>query len=282
MPVEQRRRGTVRYSRLVPVSETPKKKLAEADDVFQACAALEEELAEVRAAYDQFFAGVERQPPAKRHAALKKKVLALKNQFVKHTAASFRIQNLTQKLATYERLWERSLKETESGTSRRDAFRLKRKSGQLPQPSAPVRPAPGHTLDEDLDLSDLDEAPPPPPAKAEAPKTPVASGSPPEASVFRAPAVRPSSPPPVKPLAAKAPIASDGGLSDKKVKAIYDAYVTAKKRCGEDVSKLSFETVAATLKKQVPTLLKQHNASAVEFKVVIKDGKAILRALPKE
>ena len=30
-----------------------------------------------------------------------------------------------------------------------------------------------------------------------------------------------------------------------------------------------------------PELLKQHNAKAVEFKVVIKDGKASLKAVPK-
>ena len=33
---------------------------------------------------------------------------------------------------------------------------------------------------------------------------------------------------------------------------------------------------------QVPELMKQHNAKSVEFKDVIKDGKAVLRALPKE
>lgn len=56
----------------------------------------------------------------------------------------------------------------------------------------------------------------------------------------------------------------------------------AKKRCGEDTSKLSLDSVASTLRSQVPTLMKQHNAKSVEFKVVIKDGKAVLRALPKE
>ena len=76
--------------------------------------------------------------------------------------------------------------------------------------------------------------------------------------------------------------ASDGGLSDSKMKAIYDAYVTAKQRCGEDTRALTYDSVASTLKSQVPTLLKQHNAKSVEFKVVIKDGKAILRALPKD
>jgi hypothetical protein len=71
------------------------------------------------------------------------------------------------------------------------------------------------------------------------------------------------------------------GMSDDKLRAVYDAYLTAKRRCQEDTSKLSYESVAATLRKQVPELLKQHNAKAVEFKVVIKDGKASLKAVPK-
>lgn len=87
------------------------------------------------------------------------------------------------------------------------------------------------------------------------------------------------------PAAAAAPrppaAGGSGGMSDDKLRAVYDAYVTAKRRCQEDTSKLSFESVAATLRKQVPELLKQHNAKAVEFKVVIKDGKASLKAVPK-
>jgi hypothetical protein len=102
-------------------------------------------------------------------------------------------------------------------------------------------------------------------------------------------AARPSTVPPG--MAAKAPGATptprppvaggSSGLSDDKLRAVYDAYVTAKRRCQEDTSKLSYESVAATLRKQVPELLKQHNAKAVEFKVVIKDGKASLKAVPK-
>ncbi|MCE9668886.1 hypothetical protein LY474_13775 [Myxococcus stipitatus] len=93
--------------------------------------------------------------------------------------------------------------------------------------------------------------------------------------------------PPVRPATApvaaapKPPSAGGGGMSDDKLRAVYDAYVTAKRRCQEDTSKMSYESVAATLRKQVPELLKQHNAKAVEFKVVIKDGKASLKAVPK-
>ncbi|QSQ20989.1 hypothetical protein JY651_38165 [Pyxidicoccus parkwayensis] len=108
------------------------------------------------------------------------------------------------------------------------------------------------------------------------------------------PPVRPPSAPgaaaartPTSPAAAATPAprppaaGGSGGMSDDKLRAVYDAYVTAKRRCQEDTSKLSYESVAATLRKQVPELLKQHNAKAVEFKVVIKDGKASLKAVPK-
>jgi hypothetical protein len=100
-----------------------------------------------------------------------------------------------------------------------------------------------------------------------------------------APAQQPARPAAVAAPAAAAPrpaaAGTGGGMSDDKLRQVYDAYVTAKRRCQEDTSKLTYESVAATLRKQVPDLLKQHNAKAVEFKVVIKDGKASLKAVPK-
>jgi hypothetical protein len=82
--------------------------------------------------------------------------------------------------------------------------------------------------------------------------------------------------------AAPAPAASvPGGLSDARVRAIYEAYVKAKQDCREDTTKLSLEAVAASLRRQVPDLLKKHNAKEVDFRVIIKDGKAALRAIPK-
>jgi hypothetical protein len=104
--------------------------------------------------------------------------------------------------------------------------------------------------------------------------------------VLTPPSVRPvalAPSPPVRPVVTPpfaAPVAS--GLTDQKIKAIYDAYVMAKRRCGEDTKGLTLDSVASTLRKQVPELMKQHQAKSVEFKVVIKDGRAVLRALPRD
>lgn len=364
----------------------------------QRCNELEAELAELRALYESYFMGNERIPPLKQHDAFKKSYLKLKGASVRQTAVKFRIETIGQKLLTFERLWERTLKEIEAGTYKRDLARLKRHQ----KPKKAGADADFH-IDEDLDLSDLESdeggaddlaaamaeaeaaaearaKPPPAIAPTIAPLVPsiaplkpatgtvpaikpatgvvpaitpaitpaggvrpvttgavpaltpaggvkplstgvvpalkpaVPAGPPkitaapaatlpgakpavgsnpnlkapqPGAPVSRPPgttsgsnpAFKPASSPPVRPPSASG---ADGGLSDQKVKAIYDAYVMAKKRCGEDTRAVTLDSVASSLRKQVPELMKSHNAKSVEFKVVIKDGKAVLRALPKE
>jgi hypothetical protein len=188
------------------------------------CEALEGALTKLRVAYEQYFLGAERHPPATQHSAFRQRMEKLKGSFVRSGTMRFRIGNLAQKVSTYERLWARTLSEIESGTYRRDLFKVRRK-----------RQA----------------------AKGK-------EGSSPAASEQRLP-----------------PPAEAGDLSDVRVKAIYDAYVEAKRRCNEDTSKLTVDSLAATLRKQVPTLLKKHQALGMDFKVVIKDGKAVLRAVPK-
>lgn len=223
---------------------------------------LSDEIEGLRANYEQYFLGIERKPPTQRHDKLKKRVNAIMTTTVKQTAVKFKAQSLNAKLITYERLWTRTLKEMEDGTYRRDVFKAKlhRKEQEEPKPPPPPPEA-------------LKAQPPPPPPDALLQGKPGAPAA----------AARPSAP--GAPAGAKpaAPVAAQAGqLSDQKLRAIYDAYVTAKKRCNEDTSKLSFDSVASTLRQQVPALMKQHNAKSVEFKVVIKDGKAVLRALPKE
>lgn len=325
-----------------------RKQLGDAEEVLKLCGALESELNELKAQYDQYFLGMERTPPTKHHERLKKQILQLKVTFVRQTAARFRVQQLAQKLSTYERLWERTLREIEAGTYSRDLFkaRMHRKAREDRQKKRGTDD--DFHIDEDLDLSDLDgedgdlesvmaaaadavsKPAPKPIASAVKPVTgdvpmvkpvtgavptvkpvtgdvpmvkpvtgdrpvvkPATGGIPkitaagPPGGTGSTPALKPAntgSNPAFKPGTGSrpAPVAAEGGLSDQKIKAIYDAYVMAKKRCGEDTRNVTLDSVSATLRKQVPELMKQHSAKSVEFKVVIKDGKAVLRALPKE
>lgn len=66
------------------------------------------------------------------------------------------------------------------------------------------------------------------------------------------------------------------------MQALYKRYVQAKKLLGEDTSKIKYEHIVQTVAKQAPHIMEQHKAREVEFAVVIKDDKVILKATPKK
>jgi hypothetical protein len=69
-------------------------------------------------------------------------------------------------------------------------------------------------------------------------------------------------------------------ISDDKLRRLYDTYLVARQRCGEPTSGISYESVASRIRAQVPQLLEKHKAKNIEFKVVIKGGRAVLKAIP--
>ena len=70
-------------------------------------------------------------------------------------------------------------------------------------------------------------------------------------------------------------------ISETKLEKLYSAFLTAKKRCKEDTAGLSLDAMRRSLDKQIPIIKKKHGAKAVDFKVVIKGGKAVLKAVPR-
>jgi hypothetical protein len=215
--------------------------LASSEDILKECDKIDQEVEHLRATYEQYFLGIERLAPSRMHEKLTRRLQNVKSTYNRSTSVQFRVQSLSNKFLTYQRLWERTIREIEAGTYKRDLFKArmhaKGRSAERPQTStAPEPPAP------------VAAAPAPSPSPQRPPQTPSAV---------------------------------PGDLSEAKLRAVYDAYVDAKKRCHEDVSKISFESVASKLRKQVPTLMEKHKVNSVEFKVVIKDGKAVLRAVPK-
>jgi hypothetical protein len=51
---------------------------------------------------------------------------------------------------------------------------------------------------------------------------------------------------------------------------------------GERTDNLSYDKLVSTLSKQAPAIMKQHNARGVEFNVVVKGDKVVLKAKPKK
>lgn len=204
-------------------------------DPAEELAIAERELHELKVAFEHYFLGMERKAPLRKRETLGEKIRRYRTHATAFKAAGhkFRLEQLASKFAAYERIWTRTLTEIESGTYKRDVFKMRRR----------VKPATEST-----------------PAKA----TSAADSQPQPQAEARA-----------RPEAANP-------LSDGQIRAIYDAFVLARRRTGEPTEGLSVEVVAATLRKQAPEILRRYECQAVEFKVVIKEGRALLRALPRK
>jgi len=191
--------------------QLPQEKLAEELDE------VDEDLVNLQVLYEKYFLGIDRRPPDVERKSVSGRLRTLRSTVVKNTGLKFRINTLFARLISYERMWDRTLREIEDGTYKRDVFKAKYRIAQRDQQQKKPAAAP------------------------EAPKV---------------------------------------ELSDDKLRRLYDTYLVARQRTGEPIDGLSFDAIASKIRAQVPVLMQKHNAKRVEFKVVIKGGKAVLKAVP--
>ena len=175
---------------------------------------LDEGISVLQVLYEKYFLGIDRKPPDQERKRISEKARELRTRSISNTALKFKVNTLFAKLISFERMWDRTLREIEDGTYKRDVFKAKLRAGDRDEPrTGPVKPA-----------------------------TP--------------------------------------SISDANLRRLYDTYMVARKRCGEATDGLTFDSMAARIRSQVPELMQKHKAKNIEFKVVIKGGKAILKAVP--
>jgi hypothetical protein len=189
--------------------QLPQEKLAEDLD------AMDEAIAELQVLYEKFFLGLDRRPPDQQRRKVSEKMRLLKTSQVRNTALKFRIQTMFAKLISFERMWDRTLREIEDGTYKRDLFKASLRQSRE-QPTGPQR--------------------------GRSPSAPQ--------------------------------------ISDDMIRKLYDTYIVARQRTGESTTGLTYDSLASRLRTQVPELMARHKARNIEFKVVIKGGRAVLKAIP--
>ncbi len=75
-----------------------------------------------------------------------------------------------------------------------------------------------------------------------------------------------------------APASSSAGSGNNdEARRVYNQLIEAKQRCNESTKGLTYEAVSKSMSKQREQLRNKRGASDVEFKVVIKDGRAFLK-----
>jgi uncharacterized protein with von Willebrand factor type A (vWA) domain len=76
---------------------------------------LEQDINRLKAAYDQYFAGIERRPPEKLAERVAREVRTLTSTVMTNTALRFRTQQAISRYNTYYQFWQRKLRDLEEG-----------------------------------------------------------------------------------------------------------------------------------------------------------------------
>jgi hypothetical protein len=183
-----------------------------------------------------------------------------------------------------KRVREKILREREAleKRARRDAARVEEEN---PNVVRDPKPKNVFTIDEndplmggDLDLDAMFAAITDEPKAAPKPQPkPVAKVAPPPRPRAKAAAAKPA---PKAASAARPGSKPPPGMSEAKGRDLYDRYLKARQLVGERTDNLSYDKLMRSLNKQAPGIMTKHKAKGVDFNVVIKGDKVVLKAKP--
>lgn len=95
---------------------------------------VERKIERLRALYESHFLGVERRPPIVPRTELNRLMLELQQVTIRNAALRFRFQSLAQRWTLLVTYWNRTLREIESGTYRRDLQKTYRRIAARGEP----------------------------------------------------------------------------------------------------------------------------------------------------
>jgi hypothetical protein len=92
--------------------------------------ALDAALDRVKVLYEQYFLGIQKQPPTYLHTDLERKIRDITQLQVRNTALRYRFATLQQKFGSYNAYWRRTLRQIENGTYTRSLSKIGRQAGR--------------------------------------------------------------------------------------------------------------------------------------------------------
>ncbi len=147
--------------------------------------------------------------------------------------------------------------------------------------AAPARPAPPRPALGSAPITagaPARRSPPAPIAPVVAKPAAVAPAKPPAAKPATAAPLAAAAAPVPKPAAAKPTAAEAGMVTDDRVRELHARLVEAKRQT-QDAAAVSIEGLAKSMKATEAKLREQHKNRKIDFDVVIKDGKAVLKPI---
>jgi hypothetical protein len=250
---------------------------------------MERKMDRLRSLYESYFMGMEKIPPDHPRRELNRMMLEMQQVPIGNSALRFRFQALTQKWVLHMTYWNRTMRQIEAGTYRRDVARMQRhlaeRGGAITEEEALAIGIPKNRVKAFVARQQMNAA------KKQAAQgsattqaaAQASAAAPAQAPAARAPAPRPGPPPiPQKAAIPSVPATQLAGVSDQEFEHAYKSYFDAHKRLGLEMQAVAKEKMRSRLSKQLPRILDEQRCARVRLEIAIEDGKVRLRAWPSE
>jgi hypothetical protein len=263
----------------------------------------------LRGMYESFFMGVERTPPNHLRRELNRLMLEMQQVPITKPTLRFRFQTMLQKWVLFTTYWNRTLREIESGTFRRDIAKARRMLQQrgtaLTEEEAislgiPANRVKAFVARQQRATGAADAKPPaagtPPAGEFDDVPTdrtqtvPAADASstegharvdarPATAAQAKSPTATPQPPRP-QPAAPARSGTGPGGLGDKEVERFYQRFVDAHVSANGAPPRTTMAQLRAKLEAEIPRLMAERRCSRVDLDVSVDGGKVRLKLRP--
>jgi len=250
---------------------------------------MDRKLDRLRSLYESYFMGMERIPPDTLRREMNRMMLEMQQVPIGRASLRFRFQALSQRWVLHMTYWNRTMREIEAGTYRRDMARTQRhlaeRGGMITEEEAlalgiPKSRVKAFVARQHLKMSKRmsGENPAAAPASAPAASGPTRPSEPPRPGPPPIPgkaAPGRSAPPPLPGSTAGASLP---GLSNKDFEGAYQQYMDAHKKLGIEPQAIEKDKLRARLGKQLPKILEEQRCERVRLEIAVEGGKVRLRA----
>lgn len=246
--------------------------------------ALQKKMERLRVLYEQYFQGIERIPPHSLQKDVVRIIHRLTQARIRSTTLKFRLQGLVQRFNAHRAYWTRSVREMEEGRHRKQIARAERRQARA---SAAESDAVIEVSEEEESaaaefMAALGEPAAKPAARATESSADEGGirGMPADELSARAQRLKALRDRLARQGVVAAPPESATG-GERATRQVYDRLIEAKQRLGEKTDHLSYEAVRESLERQAARTREKHGCREVDFTVVVKDGKTLLKPVPR-
>lgn len=217
---------------------------------------MEKRFDRLKALYESFFSGVEKQPPLVPRREMNRLIVQMQPVVIGKSTLRFRYQSLLQRWVTYTAYWNRVEREIEQGTYQRDLAKVQRHlaetAGAITEEQARAMGVPASRVKAFVARQNRLVA------QKQARGEAVASA--------KAPVARPQVP----------------GVTDAQLRAFYEQYLQARGEVGDSRPARTLDELSRKLRPQIERVLATAGAQRAQLEVSVEAGKIKVLARPAD